>query len=71
MNALLHSRKFLTLILDTVVSVATYFIGKYAGASSQDMLYLIAALQPVVLAMIVGTAVEDAAEKRAGIVTRS
>lgn len=63
---LFASRKFLLLLLDTVVSVATYFIGKYATpATAQDLLFLIAALQPVFVAVIIGIAHEDAAEKSA------
>lgn len=63
MSRLLHSSKFWMLVLDTVVAGATFFIGKYAGASSEDMLFLIGLLQPVVVALILGTAHEDAAQK--------
>ncbi len=66
MSRLLHSSKFWLMIMDAVVSVATYFIGKYAGVSSQDMLYLIGIIQPVVVAVIVGIFAEDAAAKKAG-----
>ena len=66
MQRLLKSSKFMTLALDTVVSLATFFIGKYAGASTEDLLYLIGALQPVALVMIGAIAYEDAAAKSAG-----
>ena len=63
---LFASRKFWLLILDTVVSLATFFFGKYASpATAQDLLFLVAALQPVFVSIIVGIAVEDAAEKGA------
>ena len=62
-----RSRKFLTLILDTVVSLATYFATKaLAPDMAEHVLYVIAALQPVALAVIVMWGIEDAAAKRAG-----
>ena len=64
MQRLLKSAKFMTLALDTVVSLATFFIGKYAGASTEDLLFLIAAIQPVAMTMIGAIAYEDAAAKR-------
>ena len=65
MQRLLKSAKFMTLALDTVVALATFFIGKYAGASTEDLLFLIAAIQPVAMTMIGAIAYEDAAAKRA------
>lgn len=64
---LFRSRKFLTLVLDTVISLIVFFVTKYAVPSfADDILYVIAAIQPIVLAVIVMWGVEDAAEKRAG-----
>ncbi len=64
----LRSRKFLTLVMDAVVSLVIYFVTKYlAPAVADDVLFVIATLQPVVLAVIVMWGVEDAAEKRAGV----
>ena len=63
---LLQSRKFLLLILDTVVSVATYFVGKYAGFQGQDIIFLIAALQPIFMVAINSIAKEDVAQLAAG-----
>ena len=60
--SLLHSRKFWLLILDTIVSLLTYFIGKYAGADGADMLYVIGLLQPVFIVIIGAIAYEDAAK---------
>jgi len=65
-KGLLRSRKFLLLILDTAISLITYFVGKYAlPAVAEDINFLIAAYQPVFVALIVAIAVEDAALKRA------
>ena len=65
---LFRSRKFLLLLLDTVVSLATYFVGKYASPlAAQDLLFLIASIQPVFVAVIAGIAYEDGQEKSAGV----
>ena len=63
---LFKSRKFWLLILDTVVSLITYFVSKYMGAQGADVLFVIGVLQPVFIAVIVSIGVEDAAAKRAG-----
>lgn len=43
----------LLMIVDVVVSLATYFITKYVDpARAQDVLYVIAALQPIVIYVI-------------------
>jgi drug/metabolite transporter (DMT)-like permease len=71
MHGLLQSRKFWLLILDTVISVATFAVGHYVAPQySEAALFLIGALQPVFVAIIGGIALEDAAEKRAGVVNR-
>ena len=47
------SRKFWLLILDTGISVATYFIGLYVlEVQANQILFLIGALQPVFLMLI-------------------
>ena len=56
---LLYSRKFLVLVLDTIISVVLYYWG------GPDVEFLIAALQPVALMLIFAIAKEDAAEKSA------
>ena len=66
MQRLLKSSKFMIMVLDAGVSIATFFIGKYAGASTEDLLFLIGTLQPVALMMIGAIAYEDAAAKSAG-----
>jgi hypothetical protein len=66
MNGLLQSRKFWITMVDLIVSTATYFIGKYVNpASGADILWLIAAWQPVILILINSIAKEDVADKMA------
>ena len=67
MRSMFRSRKFLTLLLDTVISLVVYFVTKYAApTAADDILFVIVGLQPVILAVIVMWGVEDAAAKRAG-----
>jgi hypothetical protein len=54
------------LLLDTVVSVGSYFAGKYLQAESQDVLFFIGALQPVFVMVIHGITAEDVAQMNAG-----
>lgn len=64
MASLLKSRKFWIMLLDVAISSATYFITKYvAPETGNDILWLIGTWQPVVIAMITGIAIEDAAAK--------
>ena len=66
MHGLLQSRKFWLLILDTVISVGLFFVGKYVDpVPAEDIYVLIGALQPVFVAIIAAIAYEDAAAKRA------
>jgi chromate transport protein ChrA len=59
-QALLKSRKFLVLALDTVISLVLYFVTKYAAPSAvEDVKTVILALQPVVLVLIGAIAYED------------
>ncbi len=65
-SGLLHSRKFLLMVMDVVLSVVGYFVGKYAGASVQeDVKFLVIALQPVIVFLIYTIADEDKARTRA------
>ena len=65
-KALFNSRKFWVLVIDTIVSVATYFVGKYLGAEGKDILFLIAALQPIFLMVVNSITREDVAQLAAG-----
>ncbi len=70
-NSLIQSRKFWLMVVDVVVSLATYFVVKYVAPEiAKDVMFLIGAMQPVVIALIVGIAVEDAATKRNGNLVR-
>ena len=56
------SRKLWISIVDVVVSLAVYFIGKYSNPeSAKDILFLIATVQPVILAVIVSITVQNVA----------
>jgi len=68
LQGLLRSRKFLIAVLDVVLSVTAFFVGKYAAPDiAEDINFMIAALQPVALILISAIAYEDAAAMRAGI----
>ena len=67
MKSLWESRKFRIMLFDTVLSIVVYAVGKFVSPLySQDILWLIAAVQPVILSLIVGIAVEDAAAMKNG-----
>ena len=54
--------KFWTLVLDALVSLALYFIGKYASPSVfEDAKMLIGAIQPIAIALFVGFLQRDQA----------
>jgi len=64
MKSLFVSRKFWLMVIDITVSISAYFVGKYANPSiSQDILWMIGILQPVMISLIMGIALEDAALK--------
>ena len=65
-KALFKSRKFWLLILDGVVSLALLVIGSFAPNFEELAHQLIAILQPIFVAVIVGIFVEDAAAKLNG-----
>ena len=59
--------KFLVALLDVVISLVLYFLGKYAGASVlADAKTVILALQPIALALIVGYLQRDQVAIKAG-----
>jgi len=57
LSRLFYSRKFLLMILDTAISLVLHY---YGGADTE---FIIAAIQPVVVALIVAISIEDAAAK--------
>lgn len=59
MSNLIQSRRFWTAVIDMVVSVALYAVGRYSPADLEFTKFLIAAIQPVVLVIIAAYTVED------------
>ena len=58
------SRKFWLMVFDVVISTATFFVTNYISPELQKViLFLIGAWQPVIIAVIIGIAVEDAGTK--------
>ena len=60
LGKLLGSRKFLLLVLDTVVSIVLFVAATYAPGQEEMIKFMVVALQPVVIAVILGIAWEDA-----------
>ena len=66
LKALFKSRKFWLLVLDGIISLALLVIAEFAPGFKEMANQLIAILQPIVIAVIVGIFVEDAAAKLNG-----
>jgi len=66
MQRLMHSSKFWTAIIDVIISLLLYFIGKYVPALADDVNFVVAAIQPVFLLVIAGIFLEDVASYRSG-----
>lgn len=66
---LLGSRKFLIMVMDTVISFALFFGAKYFTANMDDIKFIIIAVQPVALMLIGAIAYEDG-QANAGGMTR-
>lgn len=61
------SRKFWIMVVDIILSTVVYFVGQYVSPQvGEDILWVIAAWQPVIYAVINGIATEDAASIAAG-----
>jgi len=65
LNALLHSRKFLLLVLDTVIALILTIVGLVKPELQETVNQFILILQPVIIAVIGGIAYEDGKEKSA------
>ena len=62
---MLKSKVFWTLVVDSVVSLLLYFLGKYASPSLfQDAQVVIAAIQAIVMALLGGPVVGKFFEQR-------
>ena len=60
--------KFLTALLDALISAALYFVSKYAAPGVlDDVKFIIGAYQPIVAMLIAGYFQADAAAKSAGL----
>jgi hypothetical protein len=59
MTGLFQSRRFWTLLLDVVISLTLYFVGKYGVVAAEDVNFLIITLQPVFVALIGAYTVDD------------
>lgn len=59
MERLLHSAKFWTAVLDALISLALFFVGKYAPSFAEDVKILTITLQPVFVVLIAAIAYED------------
>lgn len=66
--SLFKSRKFYLMIVDVVVSLTGLMLGWWLAPQEADrIMAVVAIVQPVIISVIIGIAVEDAAEKRAGV----
>jgi hypothetical protein len=59
MKKLLHSRKFLILCLDTVISLITFVVGMYFLNAQETTFFIIATIQPIFIFIIGAIAYED------------
>jgi hypothetical protein len=58
--SLFKSRKFWLMVTDLVVSLTLFFVGKYTSPELfEDIKFVIAALQPVIITVIGAIAYED------------
>ena len=62
--------KFLTGLMDAVVSLILYFGSRYAPMAAEDIKFAVAAIQPIFLLLIVGFFQRDQASFRAGELPR-
>lgn len=58
-TGLLQSRRFWTLLVDAVLSIALYFVGKYFAVALEDLRFLIIAIQPIAVALIAAYTIDD------------
>lgn len=57
-QALLQSRRFITAMVDVVITLLTYFVGKYYSVASADLLIVIGVLQ-VPIGYVIGSLTLD------------
>lgn len=56
---LLKSRQFIVTVLDMLISLTIYFVGKYAGAAIEDLRFVITVTQPAIGLLIAAYTVND------------
>lgn len=56
----LQSRRFLTLLLDVIVSIVLWAVAHFAAGSVEDVKFLIVTLQPIFIFLIGAYSFEDA-----------
>jgi len=61
------SQKFWLMVLDMIISLALFFVTKNAPEQLEDVKFLIAAIQPLFIALITAVAVENVTMTRMGI----
>lgn len=61
MNELLKSRRFVTALLASVVTLVLYFVGKYALGALEDVQMVLNVLMPLALALIAAYTIDDIA----------
>jgi hypothetical protein len=58
-NPIWKSRRFWVSILDIVITLSLYFVAKYVPGAIDDVKFVMLALQPLALALIIAYTVED------------
>lgn len=59
LGGLLQSRRFVTFVVDAVLSLLLYFVGKYFSVAIDDLKFLILTLQPIAVAVIAAYTIDD------------
>lgn len=61
---MIYSKSFWTGVLDAVVALILYFVGKYAAPSIfEDVKFVILAVQPIILAIIAALVVDEGVKR--------
>jgi hypothetical protein len=64
------TQKFWLMVLDMVISLTLFFVSKNVPGMLEDVKFLIAAIQPLFIALITAVAVESVAMTRMGMASR-
>ena len=56
------SRKFWIMVVDVVVSLVTYFVGRYVSPEAgKDIMTIVLSLQPIIISVVVSITVQNVA----------